>query len=72
MGVEEGVEGVEKGVIVWEEGVVEDVTERVAEVVVVEQKIGKRELIQRRKCKRKSDACPPWIICSKNMIQLYL
>ena len=36
MGVEEGVEGVEKGVIVWEEGVVEDVTERVAEVVVVE------------------------------------
>ena len=59
MGVEEGVEGVEKGVIVWEEGVVEDVTERVAEVVVVEQKIGKRDLIQRRKCQRRSDACPP-------------
>ena len=51
------MEGVEKGVIVWEEGVVEDVTERVAEVVVVEQKIGKRELIQRRKCQRRSDAC---------------
>ena len=59
MGVEEGVEGVEKGVIVWEEGVVEDVTERVAEVVVVEQKIGKIELIQRRICQRRSDACPP-------------
>jgi hypothetical protein len=59
LGVEEGVEGVGKGVIVWEEGVVEDVAERVAEVVVVEQKIGKRELIQRRKCQRRSDACPP-------------